>query len=77
MTIFFTTHYMEEAEKAAKKIAIIDHGKIVTQGTLADLKRRTKTASLEEAFLNLTGTTIREEEADVLSNMRLRRRIRR
>ena len=33
MTIFFTTHYMEEAEKIAQRIAIIDHGKIVAQGT--------------------------------------------
>ncbi len=43
MTIFFTTHYMEEAEKIAQKIAIIDHGKIITQGTSAELKQNTKT----------------------------------
>jgi len=76
-TIFFTTHYMEEAEKVAQKIAIIDHGKIISQGTLSGLKEKTKTASLEEAFLNLTGNIIREEEADILNRMRLRRRIRR
>ncbi|MGH7157125.1 MAG: ATP-binding cassette domain-containing protein, partial [Candidatus Saccharimonadales bacterium] len=33
MTIFFTTHYMDEAEEVADRIAIIDHGKIVATGT--------------------------------------------
>lgn len=31
-TIFFTTHYMEEADRVAQRIAVIDHGKIVAQG---------------------------------------------
>ena len=77
MTIFFTTHYMEEAEKVAQKIAIIDQGKIVSQGTSAELKRETKTASLEEAFLRLTGSTIREEEPDEFAHMRMRNKMRR
>jgi ABC-2 type transport system ATP-binding protein len=75
MTVFFTTHYMEEAERVAGKIAIIDHGKIVAKGTPTELKQNTKTASLEDAFLALTGTTIREEEANVSDHMRMRRRI--
>ena len=33
VTVFLTTHYMEEAERVAQRIAIIDHGKIVAQGT--------------------------------------------
>src|SRR6185312_13621692 len=32
MTVFFTTHYMEEAERVAERIAIIDHGTIVAEG---------------------------------------------
>lgn len=76
-TIFFTTHYMEEAEKVAQKIAIIDHGKIIARGTSGELKQSTKTASLEDAFLALTGDTIREEEANFIDRMRMRRRIRR
>ncbi len=60
-TIFFTTHYMEEAEKIAQRISIIDHGKIVATGTGEELKKQTNTNSLEEAFLSLTGKTIREE----------------
>lgn len=73
-TVFFTTHYMEEAEKAAQKIAIIDHGKIIAQGTIADLKKQTKTESLEDAFLKITGKTIREEESNSLDRMRLARK---
>jgi len=77
MTIFFTTHYMEEAEKIAQKIAIIDHGKIIAIGTPTELKQNTKAISLEDAFLALTGNTIREEGANFLDHMRMRRRIRR
>jgi ABC-2 type transport system ATP-binding protein len=77
MTIFFTTHYMDEAEKVAQRIAIIDHGRIITQGTPNELKESTKTNSLEDAFLKLTGTPIREEEVNSSDRMRLGRRIRR
>lgn len=77
MTVFFTTHYMEEAEKIADRIAIIDHGQIIEFGTLAELKERTKTETLEEAFLKLTGSEIREEEVGSLDRLRLRRRLRR
>ncbi|MEI8327674.1 MAG: ATP-binding cassette domain-containing protein [Candidatus Taylorbacteria bacterium] len=71
-TIFFTTHYMEEADKIAQRIAIIDHGKIIAVGTSADLQSQTGTKSLEEAFLALTGRTIRDEAAsskDMMRNM--------
>ncbi len=77
MTVFFTTHYMEEADKVAQKIAIIDHGKIIVQGTSAELKEKTKTSSLEEAFLGLTGTAIRQESANIIDRMRMRRRFHR
>jgi ABC-2 type transport system ATP-binding protein len=69
-TVFFTTHYMEEAERVAQRIAIIDHGKIIAVGTAADLKDKTNTSSLEEAFLSLTGKTIREENANSQDQMR-------
>lgn len=72
MTIFFTTHYMEEAEQIAQKIAIIDHGQIIAQGSPQSLKKQTKTTSLEKAFLSLTGRQIREEEAAPSRFMRMR-----
>jgi len=61
ITVFLTTHYMEEADKVCDKIAIIDHGKIIAQGSSEELKTLTKKATLEEAFLSLTGSEIREE----------------
>ncbi|MGE5042025.1 MAG: ABC transporter ATP-binding protein [Candidatus Levyibacteriota bacterium] len=75
ITVFLTTHYMEEAEKVAQRIAIIDHGKIIAQGTADSLKKQTKTESLEDAFLELTGRSIREEEATGKDHMRMRRQM--
>ncbi|MDB5161481.1 MAG: Multidrug transporter ATP-binding protein [Candidatus Saccharibacteria bacterium] len=66
MTIFFTTHYLEEAEAIARRIAIIDHGKIIATGTSAQLAKQTGTKTLEEAYLSLTGKEVRDETS--LSN---------
>jgi len=74
-TVFFSTHYMEEAEKIAGRIAVIDHGKIIAVGTAQELEEKTRTNSLEEAFLSLTGKTIREESAGAVDQMRMRRRL--
>jgi ABC-2 type transport system ATP-binding protein len=71
MTVFFTTHYMEEAEKAADTIAIIDHGKIIAQGSPKELMKKTRTDNLEDAFLKFTGKSIREEGADVMGQLRM------
>jgi len=70
VTVFLTTHYMDEADRVASRIAIIDHGKIVAIGTSAELKTRTGKDSLEEAFLALTGTAIREETVGAADRMR-------
>jgi ABC-2 type transport system ATP-binding protein len=73
ITIFFTTHYMEEASRIAQRIAIIDHGKIIAMGSTEQLQAQTQTHSLEEAFLKLTGNVIRNEEAGAADQMRMRR----
>jgi ABC-2 type transport system ATP-binding protein len=70
VTVFLTTHYMDEAERVAHRIAIIDHGRIVALGTPDELKRQTSTESLEAAFLSLTGSTIRDERADGADQLR-------
>jgi ABC-2 type transport system ATP-binding protein len=70
MTVFLTTHYMDEAERVAHRIAIIDHGRIVAQGSPEELKQQTGTDSLEHAFLALTGSSIRDERADASEQMR-------
>ncbi|HEX4795349.1 MAG TPA: ATP-binding cassette domain-containing protein [Humisphaera sp.] len=70
VTVFLTTHYMDEAERVAQRIAIIDHGRIVAQGTSDELMLQTSTDSLEGAFLALTGTSIRDESAGAADHMR-------
>lgn len=64
MTIFFTTHYLDEAEEVAERIAMIDHGQIVARGTTDQLTRDTNTKTLEEAYLKLTGSEIRDESGN-------------
>jgi ABC-2 type transport system ATP-binding protein len=76
-TVFLTTHYMDEADRVAQRIAIIDHGKIVAAGTSATLKAETGTATLEDAFLKLTGRAIRAEEGSPAERMRAMMRARR
>ncbi|MBN1584910.1 ATP-binding cassette domain-containing protein [Candidatus Uhrbacteria bacterium] len=74
-TVFFTTHYLDEAERNANRIAIIDGGKIIIQGTPDELKKETGTKSLEDAFIRLTGYRIREENSSNADQMRNHRRI--
>jgi len=74
ITIFFTTHYLEEAEKMAQRIAIIDHGKIIARGTAQELIKRTGKRTLEEAFISLTGASIREEKAEAFGRMKMFKR---
>jgi ABC-2 type transport system ATP-binding protein len=69
-TVFLTTHYMDEADRVAHRIAIMDHGSMVAQGTSTELKERTGTDSLEDAFLALTGSSLRDEGADAKAAMR-------
>jgi len=70
VTVFLTTHYMDEADRVAHRIGVIDHGKLVAQGTPKAIKEQTGTESLEDAFLKLTGSTIREESAGAADQMR-------
>jgi len=74
ITVFFTTHYMEEAQAVAQRIAIMDHGKIIKIGTSQELMEQTETKSLEKAFLKLTGTKLRDEEASGVDKLRIRAR---
>jgi ABC-2 type transport system ATP-binding protein len=70
VTVFLTTHYMDEADRVAQRIAVIDHGRIVAMGTSQELKAQTQSESLEEAFLALTGATIRDETASATDQLR-------
>jgi ABC-2 type transport system ATP-binding protein len=74
-TVFFTTHYMEEADRLADRIAVIDHGKIVARGTPAEIKEQEGAGDLEEAFIKLTGHGMRAEEVSATDRMRARRKM--
>ncbi len=69
-TVFLTTHYMDEADRVAHRIAIMDHGRIVAQGTSPQLREQTGTESLEGAFLALTGSSLRDEGANSADQLR-------
>jgi len=75
VTVFFTTHFMEEAERVADEIAVIDHGRIVAEGTAAALREQTGGRTLEDAFIALTGHSIREAAAAPIDRMRMMRRV--
>jgi linearmycin/streptolysin S transport system ATP-binding protein len=66
--LLYTTHYMEEAERLADRIVVIDHGKVIANDTLAGLQSRVALidgvggvrANLETVFLTLTGRSLRD-----------------
>ena len=63
MTVIYTTHYMEEADRLCDRILIMDRGRVVTEGTSEELKTPLgdpQTTTLEDVFLHLTGRTLRE-----------------
>jgi ABC-2 type transport system ATP-binding protein len=76
VTVFLTTHQMEEAERMADRVAIIDHGKLVTMGTVDEIKGQTNSATLEDAFLALTGQEMRDRGVGAAEQMRSQMRFR-
>lgn len=58
MTVFLTTHYMEEADQLCDRVAILDFGRIIALDAPASLKAahsQARAATLEDVFLKLTG----------------------
>ena len=53
-TVFFSTHVLEVAEKLCTRIGIIDHGQLIAEGTMEELREGEKATSLEELFLSRT-----------------------
>jgi ABC-2 type transport system ATP-binding protein len=54
-TVLLTTHYLEEADRLAEKIVLLARGRVVAEGTSAELAEQARASGLEEAFLALTG----------------------
>lgn len=74
VTVFMTTHYLEEAESLCGRIAIMNRGRISAMGTMASLRRQTGMpgASLERIFIRLAGR-IEPEKGDLMAVKRSRR----
>ena len=66
---------MDEAERVADRVAIIDHGRIVAEGSPEELLKKTGAKTLEDAFLSLTGKKIRDEESGSIDEMRMNRKM--
>jgi len=62
MTVFLTTHYMEEADQLSRRVAFLDSGKIVALDTPKNLKAKYgkgEETTLEELFIDMTGKNLR------------------
>jgi ABC-2 type transport system ATP-binding protein len=64
ITVFLTTHYMEEADQLCDRVAILDHGKVVALDTPKILKAgdgQVQMVTLEDVFVRLTGKGLAQE----------------
>ena len=55
MTVLLTTHYLEEADRLADTVAIVDTGRVVAEGTPSQLKERTGARTLDDVYLHYAG----------------------
>ena len=63
MTVLYTTHYMEEADRLCDRLAIMDHGQLIRLGSPRELKAEIgnpEEVTLETVFLELTGRSLRD-----------------
>lgn len=60
-TILYSTHYMEEAENICDKVLMINKGKVIETGTPEEIKEKTNTTNLRDAFFALIGGVSNEE----------------
>lgn len=60
MTIFYTSHHLDEAEDFCSHIAIIDEGKLITEGSTKELIQNNGCNTIEEVYLKITGRKFRD-----------------
>jgi ABC-2 type transport system ATP-binding protein len=65
-TVLLTTHYLEEADRLASRLAIVDRGKVVAEGTPDELKREQRVDRLDDVYLRHTGRTFEAAEREEL-----------
>ena len=65
VTLFFTSHVLDVVERLCDEVAIIDHGRIVAQGTLDEIRQQREVgrdATLEDVFIKLVAADVRRED---------------
>jgi ABC-2 type transport system ATP-binding protein len=67
-TILLTTHDMAEAERLCAHIGFLAHGKLVAEGTATQLMQQAGAATLDDAFIRLTGEELDEKEMAMVEN---------
>ena len=65
--VIFSTHIMEVAEDLCDRLAILYKGKIISEGTLQDLKSGSKEQNLEDIFLGVTG---QNQISEIVENLK-------
>jgi ABC-2 type transport system ATP-binding protein len=65
VTVFLTTQYLEEADQLADRVAVMDGGRLVAEGTPAELKARVGGSTLDDVFLALTGHVAGRPEQEI------------
>ena len=60
-TILYSTHYMEEAENICDRVIMINKGVVINKGTPLEIKEKTNTTNLRDAFFKMIGGVLDEE----------------
>ena len=69
ITIFLTTQYLEEADKLCRQLSIIDHGKIIAEGSPTELKQAIGHDTITISLKNPKDTLLRSETKRILQGM--------
>ena len=67
VTIFLTTQYLDEADRLADLVGVLDGGRLVAEGTPAELKAQTGAETMDDVFMALTGHAATEADEEVVA----------
>ena len=60
-TILYSTHYMEEAENICDRVIMINKGVVINEGTPEEIRNKTNTGNLRDAFFTMIGGVFDEK----------------